>query len=457
MPEDIQPKKYHVVGVAGVGMSAIAQLLLSHGYEVSGSDRFHDKDHDLEVFHKLENGGLTLTHQDGSGITRDLEGVVVSTAIEKDNPDVARARELDVPVIHRAEMLACLTAGNQTIAVTGTSGKTTVTGMIGWILECVGLDPTVINGGALVDWKTAYRIGNVRVGRSKIWVVEADESDRSLLNFQPDWAVITNISRDHFGLDEIIDLFRQFSRRVKKGIICGPGIADLISGEEGIGADSNVELVSEIFVPEHEGAFFGFWYKGLTFQSNLIGKHNAENAFAAVVLCERLGIDLVAIRNALTSFGGIERRLQRSGGTHGVIVVDDYAHNPAKIRAAWESLTSMHARILGVWRPHGFAPLKMMMDELADTFKDICRESDRVFILPVFYAGGTTTKDVTSEDFVALLRERNVDAQVVEDYDALIQLFVSECHAGDCVLSMGARDPYLPVFSRRLVAALESV
>lgn len=448
-------KNYHVVGVAGVGMSALAQILLAEGHNVSGSDRFHDQGDDLDVFRKLRRSGLNLVRQDGSGLGPETSAVVVSTAIEKDNAEMTRAAELKVPVMHRAEMLACLAAGHHTIAVTGTSGKTTVTGMIGWIMECLGLDPTVVNGGALINWKSDFRIGNVRVGRSEHWVVEADESDRSLLRFQPEWAVITNISKDHFELAEVRELFRKFAGQVKQGIVCGPGVAEVLRADRA--KPLGVELIEEPFVPEIEDGFHNFWYKGLTFRCGLLGRHNAENAFAAVVLCDRLGLDLAAVRNALVGFAGIERRLQRAGGARGVLVIDDYAHNPAKIRAAWSSLAPMHGRVLGVWRPHGFGPLKSMMSELTETFCEVCRPRDRVYLLPVFYAGGTAGGDVKSDDLAAILRERGVGASVVRDYDELLRALSAECRPGDCVLCMGARDPYLPVFSRRLVATLESL
>ncbi len=450
-------KHYHLVGVAGVGMSGLAQLLLAEGAEVSGSDRFRDRGEDLDVLHKLENAGLRLVAQDGSGLKPETEAIVVSTAIEDDNPDRLRALELKIPIVHRAEMLACMAAGRKAVAVTGTSGKSTVTGMIGWIFECLGMDPTVVNGGALVDWRSEYRIGNVRVGRSNVWIFEADESDKSLLRFQPDWAVITNVSKDHFEVNEVRELFQRFASQVRRGIVCGPGVREILEGGGAATLLRGLDLAEEVFIPEAEGGFHSFWYKGLTFRCPLIGRHNAENAFAAVVLCDRLGLDLAAVRNALSSFSGIERRLQPAGGAHGVIVVDDYAHNPAKIRAAWQAVAPMHARILGVWRPHGFAPLRSMMNELAEAFTGICRPSDRVFILPVFYSGGTANQAVTSEDLVNLLKRRNVEAWAVRDYDALIHVLAPECRAGDCVLCMGARDPYLPVFSRRLVATLESL
>lgn len=450
-------KHYHLVGVAGVGMSALAQVLLAHGYAVTGSDRFLDEGKDLEVFHKLRSAGVDLVAQDASGLQSNTAAVIISTAIEDDNPDVAEARKHSIPIIHRTDMLAFLACGHRFVAVTGTSGKTTVTGMLGWIFECVGRDPTVISGGALLNWQSQYRIGNVRIGRSNLWIVEVDESDKSLLRFEPDWVVVTNISKDHFELREVVELFQLFARRVRMGVICGPGVASILQSG---GADSlraSVALVEETFEPFEEGGYYGFWYKGFSFRSPLLGKHNAENAFVAVVLCDRLGLDLAAVRNALMSFKGIERRMERIGSVRGVSVVDDYAHNPAKIAAAWQTVSALHRRVVGVWRPHGHGPLSLMMDDLVTTFAEVCRPDDRLILLPVFYAGGTIKKKVSLEELADAVRAKGVHVELAEDYDHLLGRLPRECRPGDCVLCMGARDPYLPVFARQMLSALDAV
>ncbi|MDO9540967.1 MAG: Mur ligase domain-containing protein, partial [Kiritimatiellia bacterium] len=211
--------KYHLIGVGGVGMSSLAQLLLALGHSVSGSDRYYDQGKALNILTKLQLLGVKLFAQNGSAVGDDLSAVVVSSAIEKDNPDLGAARKKGIQVLHRAELLAVLARDKKCIAVTGTAGKTTVTGMIGWTLAELGLDPTVVNGGAVLNWVSGENIGNFRFGHSDIWVLELDESDRSLLNFSPDWAVITNISKDHFEVAEVRELFALFSRQVRKQII----------------------------------------------------------------------------------------------------------------------------------------------------------------------------------------------------------------------------------------------
>lgn len=438
----IENSSYHLVGLAGVGMSALAQVLLAQGCRVSGSDRYLDAGRALDVLEKLRAAGVQLRAQDGNGVTEGLTGLVVSSAIEADNPDIAAARRLRVPILHRAECLAqWANAKSCLIAVTGTAGKTTVTGMIGWALAQMGADPTVVNGGALLNWVDPRQIGNVRVGRSDVWVVEVDESDRSLLRFHPDWAVITNMSKDHFELSEVRHLFKAFAGQVKRGVVGCYGAAtdeDTIKG----------------FKPDLSAEGIRFKYRGVDFKLPLLGRHNAENALQAVMLCERLGYALADISRALVRFGGIQRRLERLGVGRGVTVIDDYAHNPAKIGAAWDAVAPYYRRVLAVWRPHGFAPLALMLGELVHAFCARTRPADMVFILPVYFAGGTAQRTVTADTLVNALRERGVCAELAATYEDLLARLKATVQAGDGVLWMGARDPDLGVFARRFVAEL---
>ncbi len=422
-------------------MNPLAQALLAQGCRVSGSDRYLDKGENLEVLRKLAAAGVRLVPQDGSGITPGLDAVVVSTAIEKDNPDLAAAGRLGIPVLHRSEMLARLARGHQLVAITGTCGKTTVTGMTGWILEQAGADPTVINGGVLLNWLDESSIGNSRAGRSDLWVIEADESDRSLMRFEPDWAVITNISKDHFEAAEAEALFKAFAAKARRGVVgCfGPDASRPIPGD---------------FKPSLSADGSSFEYRGTTFRVPLPGAHNAENALHSIMICEKLGVGLNAIAAALLSFKGIQRRLELVGSAGGITVFDDHAHNPAKIAAAWNTLRPFHKRIIAAWRPHGFGPLTLMADELADAFAGLARACDAVYILPVYFAGGTANRAMTSELFVEQLKKRGVPAGYVDGYDELLARLMAKTETGDAVLFLGARDPGLPVFARRFLAEL---
>jgi UDP-N-acetylmuramate--alanine ligase len=425
-------------------MSALAQLLLALGHAVSGSDRHVDQGHALDIFAKLRLSGLHIMPQDGAGVHHDLQAVVVSSAIEADNPDLVAARKLGITIIHRAELLARLSNGKKVIAVTGTAGKTTVTGMLGWTLEQLGLDPTVVNGGAVINWIDEKRPGNFRFGRSELWVLELDESDRSLLYFSPHLAVITNVSQDHFALDELKNIFSMFSRQVKEGVV-------------GLDTVNWCGLGTEELHPKVTAQEIAFQYHGVDFALPLPGGHNIENALHCAALCEKLGLHLQDVSRALSKFGGIERRLQIVGRAGGIIVIDDYAHNPAKISAAWQAVASFAGRIVAVWRPHGYAPLALMYKELLDIFPKSVRTSDILIIMEVYYAGGTAKKEITGRMLADELSRRGMAVDYAENYQELqakLEKFVKE---GDTVLFMGARDPELPVFARRFVLELDNL
>lgn len=435
----VDTKSCHLVGVAGVGMNALAQALTGGGWRVSGSDRYQDQGQDLEVIRKLKQAGIEFHPQDGRGVQADMDAVVVSTAIEMGNPDIAAARQLGVPVRHRAEMLAELVAGREVIAIAGTSGKTTVTGMVGWLLEQLGADPTVVNGGALVNWADDQRIGNVRIGKSSLCVIEADESDRSLLRFTPERGLITNMSADHFSLVETEELFARFRKQVRRDCIAGwdPGMPwDGLS-------------------PELDKAGVRFKYEDVEFEVPMLGAHNAENAMQAAMLCRRMGFAVGPIRDALSRFQGIQRRLEKIGEAAGVTILDEYAHNPAKITAAWRAVAPHYRRVLGFWRPHGFRPLSLMFDDLVTTFGEIYRPGDHIYLLPVYYAGGTVVKQRDSDELAEQLRLRGIPAVWRPDYGALMSDMLKQAREGDVVLCMGARDPGITRFARDLLARLK--
>ncbi|MFT5124637.1 MAG: UDP-N-acetylmuramate--alanine ligase [Kiritimatiellia bacterium] len=439
----MNPAHYHLVGIAGTGMNPLAQMLHLQGCRVSGSDRYLDSGERLPILDQLERMGITLAPQDGSALTAETAGIIVSTAIEADNPELARAKALNIPILHRAEMLARLVEGKQVIAIAGTSGKTTTTGMTGYLLEQAGLDPNVVNGGVIVNWASRDCIGNVRKGDSDLWVIETDESDRSLLNFHPDSAVITSMTADHFPLGETIELFRQFSAQVHAEIVCGPNVREhLATATKALLLDATAT-----YAPYPFG--YHFHYAGSDFRVHLPGQHNALDAHLAIMLCELQGVDPASLVEALTRFKGIERRLQKVGDG-AVKVYDEYAHNPEKIEAAWTAVAGSARHIIGCWKPHGYGPLAAMAEDLAHMWHRSCRPNDRLYILPVYYAGGTTSRAMESETFVEQLQARGIPAFYAPDYDHFEREAKAHTSDGDAVLIMGARDPELPACAHRL-------
>lgn len=424
---------YHLVGVGGVGMRALAQALLDQGFAVSGSDRQGD----LE----LPAREIALFAQDGSGVSTGCAGVIVSTAIEADNPDLLAARRLGIPVIHRATALAELVASRyELVAVAGTAGKSSVTALLGWILAESGADPCVVNGAGVVGWEDGgNRIASVRrsngttlPGHAKpLMVAEVDESDRSLTAFRPTHAIITNASADHFDLDETEHLFDTFRAAIS-----------------GICIDTrHAPLQPQNIRPEAWGATFD--WRGQNYRLPLPGAHNIANALAAIEMALRLGIPPKNIASALQTFQGIERRLQRCGTCSGALVIDDYAHNTAKLAAALDTLQTLAPRgLTALWRPHGYAPLRKMKAPLATLFAQRLRPQDLLVLLPVYDAGGTADRTVNSQDLIDLLPPGI--ATLVPDIPAAETLLRARAPYCDLIAILGARDPQLPYLARKL-------
>ena len=414
----------HVSGVGGVGMNAVAQLLLTKGFRVTGSDRFYDQGVSLPVLNQLTALGLELFPQDGNILSPATQALVISTAVEADNAERVRATELEIPERHRAEVLADACAGRPLAAVAGTSGKTTCTGWLGWVLTECGLDPTMVNGGGITQWKDDRTPGNVRLGAEDAWwVMEVDESDRSLLNFYPKVALINTISEDHHSLDDTIALFRDFASQVSDCIVCGPGVATYLKGT---GRELK-EVTEPLDVP-------------------LPGDHNAWNAAAVLEMAKVCGVSEEEALPSVKSFPGVERRLELcSSQGQGPRVYDDYAHNPEKLLAAIRAVRPEDGRCVVLWRPHGFAPLKQNFNAYVRTFCEGLRSKDELLLLPVFYAGGTAPKGVGSRELGAALKQAGVQVQVLSGYPDTVRLAWE-----DVLLVAGARDPALPAFARRI-------
>ena len=412
--------KRHLIGIGGVGMSALATALLKLGDEVTGADRTLG----TKNIAFLESLGIRCFPDDGSGIDASTDEVIVSTAIEETNPGLIKAKELGIPVTHRAKALARTLGGYKLVAVVGTCGKSTVTAMLGHILTECGLDPMCVNGANVPGWE-----GAVRFGKGQYAVAEVDESDKSLVAFKPYAAVVTNASADHYSKEEMDQVFDTFVKDMPGPLVEGRKPGKLFECLESFDC-----LNLEVPVP---------------------GKHNLQNAQLAAAMAIKLGCDPVAVRSSITTFRGVERRLQRITPSTNyqlpstISVYDDYAHNPEKLHAMWTTLAEAHpAGVCVVWRPHGYAPLRKMMDALAAMFNETIRPCDKLLLLPVYDAGGTTDRSVNSDALGKKLTEGR--CQMVEDLDAAYG-WVKE-HKSDyaCFATCGARDPGLPLLAQRI-------
>ena len=444
-------KRYHIVGVAGVGMGAVAEYLLASGQAVSGSDRSMDQAQALVQIDILRKQGLQSFPQDGSGVDEEVEAVIISTAVEEENADLIQAQALSIPILHRTDLIQQLFGALPLMAISGTSGKTTTSSLVAWILEEAGLDPHVLLGGSLLNWRSAKQLGSARVGEGDLCVLEADESDKSFLKFEADTALVTNISPDHFGLEESLDLFKEFLSKTKRLVILGPGIDDETADHI---LPANIARLHLAHKPERRGDDWLISWEGQELICPLPGYHNAENVLCAMAVCRGCGVDKETLIKALRTFQGVSRRFERVYQSDELSIYDDYAHNPEKMRAAWSTLKSK-GRVLVYWRPHGFKPLAQMFADLEKTFVDLLSDSeDHLFLLPVYYAGGTVQAEKDTADLVQAIRESCKNIHYVKDYTALQQALQLELAKGDHILGMGARDPHLPIFAKGLSKVL---
>ena len=410
----------HFIGIGGVGMNGLAQLAVHHGFEVSGSDRGYEAH--TPPYYQLENIGIRITPQDGKYLPLGIDSVVYSTAIESDNPELALAQKRNISCLHRAEFLNQLIPSNaQLIAVTGTAGKTTTVGLLGYIFERAQLNPTVYNGAAVLNWKNDDHLGNVRCGGKHLWIIEADESDRSLLNFNPTHTLLTNVGEDHYSLSELNLIFDQFRSQTQSYFMdartCEP-------------------------------------YTNLP-KNKLIGKHNQINISNAAQFSLQLGISADLLHDAITDFEGIERRLEKIGSFRQMDVYDDYAHNPMKIEATITALKKAypnHAMHV-IWRPHAFKSLSNQFDAYLELFHRFLQKTNTALsLLPVYYAGGTVQPEKTSEDLGKELIKLGHSINLFSTYDDLHSYLMKNSSTNGLLLGMGARDPQLPVFLRSLTS-----
>jgi len=454
IPDPFALGRFHYAGLGGSGMSALAQFQAMKGGTVSGSDRAFDNGERTELRRQLEALGIKVLPQDGSGIGPDCAALAVSTAVEEQVLDFATARAKGIPIIHRSEMLAHFIEMNRTIAVSGTSGKSTVTAMIFEILRGCGRDPSVITGGELRLLQAQGLVGNAYAGGSDLLVVEADESDGSLVRYAPAVGVILNLQRDHKEMSEVASMFAVLRARAREALVVGDddNLDALSGGALRFGFSPKADIRGEDILLGGGGSRFRVG--DVRFSLPVPGKHNVANALAAIAACHAIGVPLAEMTEPLSRFEGVGRRFQNIGVARGVEVVDDFAHNADKIAAAIRTAHLRGSRVLAVYQPHGYGPTRFLRQDFVNTFARELAAEDRLWLLEIFYAGGTATRDFSAADIVAEIADRGVKAEFAPSREWLVARIVTEAKAGDLVLIMGARDPSLTQFARDILAAL---
>ena len=450
---------FHLVGVGGCGMAPLAQLLSAQGARVTGSDRGFDRGNAADVRGQLEQAGVRIVPQDGSGVGDGLNAVVVSAAIEDRIPDLARARRAGIPVFLRGMLLAEICRDARTLAVAGTSGKSTVVAMTGWILRQAGLDPTIYNGAPMLNFAGPGRRGDFVAGRGNWFCTETDESDGTAAGVRAAIGVITNLSRDHKELDELEAIFRAFASGVREHLVLGddPALTALAKDAParqwrvGAGPDAGMRYR----IASAPGDRVRMEMLDVLVELPLVGDHNAANAAMAMAAAVAAGVDPADAGAALAEFRGVARRLQFLGErADGVAVIDDFAHNPAKVAAGIAAVKPNASRVTLVFQPHGFAPARRMKDELAAVLAGTFSGGDRVLLLPIYDAGGTTSRDISSADVAAAIEARGVAATVVADRDVLLRDLAGSAIPRETIIVAGARDPSLSDLAQRVAAAL---
>jgi len=450
-------------------MLPLAQIVRGLGHEVAGSDRSHDQGRTPEKFAWLAENGFALFPQDGSGMQSAEQILVASAAVEDSVPEVARARELGSQRMSRAELLSTLfNQAGYSIAVGGTSGKSTVTGMIAWILAERGYDPSVMNGAVMKNFASAASpFASARIGRADLFVSEVDESDGSIALYQPTIGVLLNVSLDHKSIEELRVLFGNFVSEAGCAIVnfdneearflsqrARQQVSFAVRNQD---ADITVEPDS---IDEAE---FGVRAAIIDNRSRQVaplilpmpGRHNLSNALAAIAAVSAAGIDMRAAAYSLRSFAGLARRFDVIGTSPaGITVIDDFGHNPEKCAATLRTLKANAGRVIAFFQPHGYGPLRQMGTELAQTFARELDADDITLMCDPVYFGGTVDRSEGSERIVALIREGGGTAEHHASREECGEQMIALARPGDRIVIMGARDDTLTSFARSVFERL---
>lgn len=462
-------RSYFFCGIGGSGMLPLAVIVKGLGNEVAGSDRSRDQGRTPEKFDWLEARGFTMFPQDGSGITSAEQVLVASAAVEDTVPDAAKAKELGCIRQTRAELLSTLfNQAHCSLAIGGTSGKSTTTAMLGWILSASGREPTIMNGAVMKNFVSAEEpFASAVVGDGDVFVSEVDESDGSIALYRPSVAVLLNVSLDHKSMAELRELFGNYLAVAKVGVVNfddleAAALADraeelvsfgLTTQEARIGAEQVEEGalgISAVIVDREEGTSHPLALA-------MPGLHNLSNALAAIAGAVAAGLRVDEAVEALASFKGLARRFDIVGTTgNGITVIDDFGHNPEKCRATLKTLKSQPGRVLAFFQPHGYGPLRQMGHELAQTFAEELGPEDHTVLCDPVYFGGTVDRSQGSERIVDLMADHGASAEHIPSREDCGERLRKMARPGDRIVVMGARDDTLTLFAQQLFAKIEA-
>lgn len=434
------------------------------GARIAGSDRAHDQGLTPEKFEYLKRQGIAIVPQDGQGLTTDFDALVISSAVEDTILEVKRAKELGVPILKRADLLAQLfNAADLRIGIGGTSGKSTTTGMLAWILSEAGRKPTVMNGANFLNFVSPETpFASALVGDKNLFVAECDESDGSIVLYHSTIAVLNNIALDHKPVEELKPIFETFLNQSKQQVlnIDNQAVAEMAGAYQSTALtvainNETADLRATSLQPSPTGISAQIQYVRTGERANLslqvIGRHNVENALSAIGAALLCGVSLADSCRALNDFKGVGRRLQAIKNVNNISVVDDFAHNPDKIKASLVSLNEFSGRMLVMFQMHGYGPLRLMREELRDAFVEGLKQGDKLYMPDVLYMGGQTDKSYNSQMFTEECSSKGLDATYCSARDDIADLIRAEARAGDRIIIMGARDDTLTEFAKNIL------
>ena len=466
---DLTARPWFFCGIGGSGMQPLAAILKGRGAQVAGSDRSFDQGRTPEKFAALEAQGFDLFPQDGSGITRAEQVLVASAAVEDTVPEMRRAKELGLPRLTRADLNAALfNASDRGVAIAGTSGKSTVTAMLGWILHATGHAPTIMNGAVMKNFVSPDRpFASAVVGSDELYVSEVDESDGSIAQYRPSVGVLLNVSLDHKSMDELRQLFGDFLSASGKGVVnadddeafrlVAQANAPLTFGIENGCAAIVVQDGSIADGPVRQAAMVHDRRDDThhALRLEMPGRHNLSNALAAIAGASACGVPVADAVKALADFRGLARRFDVVGTTPGgVTVIDDFGHNPEKCAATLRTLKAHPGRVLAFFQPHGYGPLKQMGEELALTFANELGADDMTLLCDPVYFGGTVDRSQGSERIVDLIAQNGGKAMHINTREGCGDWLVANARPGDRIVIMGARDDTLSTFAADILGRL---
>lgn len=439
-------------GIAGSGVSAIACFMADQGHIVVGSDRAFEGNPEHPLYQTLKSKGIIIKPQDGNGIDSSFDFIVFSTAVEHDRPEFIKAKSLRLPIKTRPEYLAELVSEFKTIAVAGTSGKSTTAGMLAFLMKRLGMRPNFIGGGRVKQFKTEKHPGNSLAGDSDILIIEACESDGTITMYKPDHLILLNLHLDHNPLNVTADMFKAILNNTKGTIIINADDQRLKNITTKNVVSFSIDSPSKYRATDVSYKPFStdFSLNSVHFTLSLPGKYNLYNALSCISLLYEMGIPAKDISNILHEFQGIERRFDIHLNNDKYLVIDDYAHNPHKISSLMKTMKNIRKGICYIFQPHGFGPTRLMKKEYIEAFSENLDDYDHLILLPIFYAGGTSIKDISSQDLADEIKSNGKSVEVIMEREAILNML----DRWDTFIVFGARDETLSDFTKDIAEKL---